>query len=200
MRAFLIATSAVLALGVLAGCGGQADQTPAAAGQDSQSNQPSAPVTPTEPSKKPAPEPPSVVVEPTPPANGKPQDPSGGQPPVTIGPNGPVVPAGVSEVPASQVDASALPSFVEYGNRVWVFNDGFSLQFFASASTACTGVEARVVDQSPDTVKIVVRPMNTPQGGRPDDQPCAMVMTPQAVTVTLDQPLRDRTVVLSAGR
>lgn len=197
MRAFLIATSAVFALGVLAGCGNPADQAPAAAGQDRQSSQPG---TPTTSSTKTAPEPPSVVVEPTPPANGKPQDPSGGQPPVTIGPDGPVLPPGVSEVPAARVDASALPSFVEYGNRVWVFNDGFSLQFFASASTACTGVEARVVDQSPDTVKIVVRPMDAPQGGRPDDQPCAMVMTPQAVTVTLDQPLRDRTVVLSAGR
>lgn len=193
MKAFLTATSAVLALGVLAACGNQA---PAASDQGRQSSQTGQTATPT----KPAPVPPSDVVEPTPPASGKPQNPSGGQPPVTIGPNGPVVPAGVTEVPASQVDASALPSFVKYGNRVWAFDGGFALQFFASASSACTGVEARVVDQSPDSVKILVQPMDAPQGGRPDDQPCAMVMTPQAVTVTLDTPLQDRKVVLSAGR
>jgi hypothetical protein len=197
MRAFLTATSAVVALGLLAACGNPDDQAPAASDQGRQSSQTGQ--TATAPTK-PAPEPPSTAVEPTPPASGKPQDPSGGQAPVTIGPNGPVVPPGVTEVPASQVDASALPNYVEYGNRVWAFNGGFSLQFFASASTACAGLEARVVDQASDTVKILVQPMDMPQGGRPDDQPCAMVMTPQVVTVTLDTPLQDRTVVLSAGR
>jgi hypothetical protein len=195
MRAFLIATSAVLALGVLAACG-QGSQTPAASDQDRQSSQTGQTTTPT----KPAPEPPSTIVEPTPPVSEKPRDPSGGRPPVTIGPNGPVVPAGVTELPKSQIDASALPNYVEYGNRVWVFDGGFALQFFAASSSACSGVEARIVDQSPDTVKIIVEPMDAPQGGRPDDQPCAMVMTPKALVVTLDTPLQDRKVVLSAGR
>jgi hypothetical protein len=196
MRALLIAATAALALGVLAGCG---DASTPAASDRSSADRTTAPST-TEPSKT-APEPPtpSDVATPQPPA-GKPQNPSGGEPPVTIGPNGPVVPAGVTEVPAGQVDATALPNFVEYGNKVWQFDDGFSLQLFAAASSGCTGAEAVVVDQSADAVKIVVRPLDQPQGGRPDDGVCTMVMTPVPVTVTLDQPLRDRQVLLSAGR
>jgi hypothetical protein len=195
MRAFLVAVGAVVALGVLAACGGQA--APAAsshavgAGHTSQQA--------TLPSKVP-PETPSVVAETTPPVAGKPRNPSDGKPPVTVGPDGPVVPAGVTEVPPSQVDSSALPNYVEYGNKVWAFDDGFSLQFFAAASSSCTGVQATVVDQGPDSVKIVVRSLDSPQGGRPDDGPCAMVMTPAPVTVTLDSPLRDRKILLSAGR
>jgi hypothetical protein len=110
------------------------------------------------------------------------------------------VPAGVTEVPSSQVEASALPTYFEYGNRVWMYDGGFSLQLFAAASSSCTDAEAVVVDQSADTVKILVRPLASPQGGRPDDGACTMVMTPKPVTVTLDTPLQDRTVVLSAGR
>jgi hypothetical protein len=119
---------------------------------------------------------------------------------VTIGPNGPVVPAGVTEVPPSQVDASALPSYFEFGSKVWSYDGGFALQLFAAASSSCTDAEAVVVDQSADTVKIVVRPLPAPQGGRPDDGVCTMVMTPKPVTVTLDSPLQDRTILLSAGR
>jgi hypothetical protein len=189
MRAFVVAVGAVLALGVLAACGSQATSS-GTAGQTSSSEQ----------STTVPPDTPSDVVEPTPPAEDKPRDPSGGPAPVTIGPDGPVIPEGVTEVPSSQVDASALPTFGEYGNKVWAYNSGFSLQFFASASSSCTGVQATVVDQSSDSVKIFVRPLDSPQGGRPDDGACAMVMTPKPVTVTLDQPLRERKIVLSAGR
>ena len=187
MRAFLIAAGVALALGTLAACGSQA---PVASDQGRRTSQTGQSTAPTKPAPtKPAP---STVVEPTP--GRQPSGPG----PVTIGPNGPVVPPGVTEVPPARVDASALPNYFEYGNRVWAFDN--ALQFFASASTACTGVQARVVDQSSDTVKITVQPMDRPQGGRPDDGPCAMVMTPQSVTVTLDAPLGDRRVVLSAGR
>jgi hypothetical protein len=192
MRAFLIATTAVLAAGVLAGCGDQATQDASdAAGQTT--------VTQSERPAKTPPKLPTDIAEPTPPA-GKPQNPSSGEPPVSLGPNGPVVPDGVTEVPASQVDASAVPAYFEYGNKVWQYDGGFSLQMFASASTSCNGVEARVVDQSSDTVKILVQPLDAPQGGRPDDGVCAMVMTPKPVTVTLDSPLQDRKIVLSGGR
>lgn len=192
MRAFLIATTAVAALGVLAACGNQT--TPAASDQAGQTSQTSERPSKTEP------EPPSVIAEPTPGAGEKPRNPSGGEPPVTIGPNGPVVPDGVTEVPASQVDTSALPVYVEFGNKVWMYDGGFALQFFASASSSCTGAEAAVVDQAPDAVTIVVRPLDAPQGGGPDDGVCAMVMTPTPVTVTLDSPLQDRKILLSAGR
>jgi len=192
MKAFLIATTAVAALGVLAACGNQT--TPAASDQAGQTSQA------TERPSKTEPEPPSQIAEPTPPAGEKPRNPSSGEPPVTIGPDGPVVPDGVTEVPASQVDTSALPVFVEFGNKVWMYDGGFALQFFASASSSCSGAEAAVVNQSPDTVEIVVRPLDTPQGGSPDAGACAMVMTPMPVTVTLDSPLQDRKVLLSAGR
>ncbi|TDV40324.1 hypothetical protein [Actinophytocola oryzae] len=190
MRAYLIATTAVLGLGVLAACGSQA--TPAASDQTSTSQSVATP--------KSSPEPPSNVAEPTPGNGAKPRDPTSGEAPVTIGPNGPVVPPGVTEVPAKQVDAVALPNYFEYGNKVWSFEGGFSLQFFAAASSSCTGVEARVVDQSTDSVKILVQPMDSPQGGRPDGGACAMVMTPMPVTVTLDTPLQDRKILLSGGR
>lgn len=194
MRALLTAATAALAFGLLAGCGDAS--TPAA------SDQTDATTSSSETPSKTPPEPPtpSDVATPQPPEAGKPQNPSGGEPPVTIGPNGPVVPAGVTEVPAGQVDATALPQYVEFGNKVWQFDDGFSLQLFASASSGCTGAEARIVDQSADAVKIVVRPLDQPQGGRPDDSMCTQVMTPVPVTVALDQPLRDRKVLLSAGR
>jgi len=189
MRALLIVTTAALALGVLAGCGDTATQP--AAQESTQTTQPT----------KPAPEPPSDVADPTRPTpGGKPQNPSGGEPPVTIGPDGPVVPAGVTEVPANQVDSSALPNYFEYGAKVWTFDDGFALQLFAAASSGCSDAEATVVDQSADSVKILVRPMDGPQGGQPDDGACTAVMTPRPVTVTLDTPLRDRKIYLSAGR
>jgi hypothetical protein len=194
MRALLTTATAALALGVLAGCGNAT--TPAASDQTTTTA-----TTTTAPTTSEQPPTPSDVTTPEPPVGGKPQNPSGGgQPPVTIGANGPVVPKGVSEVPASQVDASALPNYFEFGNRVWQFEDGFSLQLFAAASSSCADAEAVVVDQSADTVKIIVRPLDQPQGGAPDDGVCTMVMTPKPVVVTLDQPLRDRKVLLSAGR
>jgi len=193
MRALLTTATAALALGVLAGCGNAA--TPAASDQSTSTTSAE------QPSKTPPETPtPSDVATPQPPEAGKPQNPSGGEPPVTIGANGPVVPAGVTEVPAAQVDATALPQYVEFGNKVWQYDDGFSLQLFAAASSGCTGAEAVVVDQSADAVKIVVRPLDQPQGGRPDDSMCTQVMTPVPVSVALDQPLRDRKVLLSAGR
>lgn len=194
MRALLIAATAALALAVLAGCGNEV--APAAQDQTGESAKPT----------KTAPEPPSVIAEPTKPApeptrpGGKPQNPSGGEPPVTIGPDGPVVPAGVTEVPSAQIDATALPSYFEYSNKVWLFNDGFALQLFAAASSGCSDAEAVLADQSADSVKIMVRPMDGPQGGRPDDGMCTTVMTPRPVVVTLDTPLQDRKIYLSAGR
>lgn len=188
MRAFLLATVAVFAL---AACG----QQPAASDGAGQTTQVQFSQTKT------APVPPSMIAEPTPPAGEKPRNPSTTEPPVTIGPNGPVVPAGVTEVPASQIDASAVVTYSEYGKKVWMFDGGFSLQLFGDATSSCADVEAVVVDQSADAVKIEVRSVVQPQGGRPDDDKmCASVMTPKPVTVRLDTPLQDRMIVLSSGR
>lgn len=196
---------AAVALGVLAGCGQKAEPAGDAAGSTttpstSSTTSSSAPGKPAPSTPTPS-EPPSNVVEPTPPASAKPQHPSNGEPPVTIGPDGPVVPAGVTEVPAAQIDATALPDYYKYGGRVWAFDNGLSLQMFAMASSGCSAAEAVLVDQAADSIKVILRPMDQPQGGRPDDDKmCTAVLTPRAVVVTLDTPLQDRTIYLSASR
>jgi hypothetical protein len=134
----------------------------------------------------------------------KPARPPSGTPsaPVTLSPQGElVVPAGVEQVPAAQVDASALPVYYEHHGDVWVFDDGYSLEMFAAASSGCTDAEAVVVDQSTDDIRITLRPLPSPPGGRPDSGgACTAVMTPRPVTVRLDQPLGDRMIYLGIGR
>ena len=122
--------------------------------------------------------------------------------PVTLSPQGElVVPAGVEQVPAAQIDASALPVYYEHHGDVWVFDDGYSLEMFAAASSGCTDAEAVVVDQSADDIRITLRPLPSPPGGRPDSGgACTAVMTPRPVTVRLDQPLGDRKIYLGIGR
>jgi hypothetical protein len=133
-----------------------------------------------------------------------PAEPPKGQPsaPVTLSPQGEVVvPAGVEQVPAAQIDASALPVYYEHHGDVWVFDDGYSLEMFAAASSGCTDAEAVVVDQSADDIRITLRPLPSPPGGRPDSGgACTAVMTPKPVTVRLDQPLGDRMIYLGIGR
>jgi hypothetical protein len=132
--------------------------------------------------------------------NGKPS----GTPsaPVTLSPQGePVVPPGVEQVPAAQVDASALPTYYKLHGDVWVFDDGYSLEMFAAASSGCTDAEAVVVSQSSSEIKLTLRPLDSQPGGRPDGGgACTAVMTPKPVTVRLDQPLGDRMIYLGIGR
>jgi hypothetical protein len=196
MRALLTTATAALALGVLAGCGDAS--TPAASDQSTTTTTTSA----APPSKTPPETPtPTDVVPPQQPSAGKPQDPTGGQPQITVDQGKVVVPPGLTQVPAAQVDASAVPDYYgEHRGKVWLHADGFTLETIAYASTGCTGAEAVVVDQAADAVKIILRPLDQPLGGKPDDSICATVMTPLPVTVTLDQPLQDRKVLLSAGR
>jgi hypothetical protein len=138
------------------------------------------------------------------PETAPPAKPPEGQPsaPVTLSPQGEVVvPAGVEQVPAAQIDASALPVYYEHHGDVWVFDDGYSLEMFAAASSGCTDAEAVVVDQSADDIRITLRPLPSPPGGRPDSGgACTAVMTPKPVTVRLDQPLGDRMIYLGIGR
>lgn len=187
MRALFIATLAAAALVGVAGCGQGA--APAAG---SSSTAPSHAA--------------STVVSATPPIS-KPQDPPAPKPtegvptpPVSVSPSGVVVPEGVRQVPADQVDASALPAYYDHRGEVWVFDDDRSLQMFAAASSGCTDAEAVVVDQSASEVRIMLRPLDQPQGGRPDGEMCTAVMTPRPVTVRLDAPLGDRMIFLAGGR
>lgn len=189
MRALLFAMLATVAAVGLAGCAGTTGTSASAPGSSESpavSRPPSSPV-PSQPAPSPS--------EPKPPA-GKPSA------PVSISSSGElVVPDGVTTVPADQVDSSALPAYYEHRGQVWMFDDGYSLQMFAAASTGCSDAEAVVVDQSGTDVRITLRPLPAPPGGMPDDGGvCTTVMTPRPVTVTLDQPLGDRKIYLASGR
>jgi hypothetical protein len=197
MRALLLATLAAAAVVGLAGCGQdatpakdakQAASTVATTGTSTVQTGASA-TAPVPPLSSPVKRPPQP-----PPANATPSA------PVTMGPNGPVVPPGVTQVPAAQIDASALPAYYENRGDVWVYDDGYSLEMLAAASSGCSEAEAVVVDQSPDGVRITLRPLAQPQGGRPDSRPCTAVMTPRPVTVKLTEPLGDRKIYLGIGR
>lgn len=198
MRASLIAAAAGLVLAGLAGCG--EGTGPAAPNPSSTAPAASSSVDVAEPTG------PVVDVTPTPP-DGKPVDPPADPPagaaptaPVSLSPTGPVVPAGVEQVPSARVDVSAVPEYYEHRGLVWVYDGGRSLQMFAAASSGCGDAAARVVDQSAAEVRIVLESLPQPQGGSADGDICTTVMTPRPVTVALDAPLGTRTVVLSGGR
>jgi hypothetical protein len=123
--------------------------------------------------------------------------------PTSASPSGGDVPVGAARVPAGQVDASALPGYYAHRGEVWVFDQDRSLRMFAMASSGCTDAEAAVSDQSVSEVRITLRALPQPPGnrpGRPDGGVCTQVLTPRPVTVTLAEPLGDRTIHLSAGR
>jgi hypothetical protein len=119
-------------------------------------------------------------------------------PPVTMGPNGPVVPGGVEALPPSQLDSKNLPDY--YTERhVWVFNAGRSLQLFAVARNGCSGVEANPTQQSATDVTIAIRPLDQPMGEHPDGNPmCTQALTLKSVVVQLAEPLGTRRVHLVA--
>lgn len=185
MRSLLFATLAAAAVVGLVGCGQDA-AAPAGGGSSAATS-----ATGT-----------SSDIPPLPPVS-KPQNPSGTKPPappVSVSPSGVDVPEGATQVPTDQVDASALPVYHEHRGDVWVFDDGYSLQTFAAASSGCTDAEAVVVDQSASEVRIMLRPLPAPPGGLPDGGACTAVMTPRPVTVALDAPLGDRMIYLAGGR
>lgn len=184
MRALLFAGLAAAAVVGLVGCG--QESAPA-------NGKPAGPTT-VSTQRPPVSKPISRPPEPKPPAGATPSA------PVSVGPSGVVVPDGVTQVPADQVDASALPAYYDHHGEVWVFDDGYSLQMFAAASSGCSDAEAVVVDQSASGVRITLRPLPEPPGGRPDDSACTAVMTPRPVTVALREPLGDRKIYLGIGR
>ena len=110
------------------------------------------------------------------------------------------LPADATAIPATQVDATAMSKELKYGNEAWQFDGGRGLRLTAITLTGCGDVSAMLVDQNPEAVRITVRLMDTPQGGRPDDQVCTQSLTPKPVTVHLDEPLGDRTIYLAGGR
>jgi hypothetical protein len=154
---------------VLSACGQAADQG-SAAGQPSPSSTSSGPPPPSTPS--------TPGSTPAPPATGQPQ--------------------GAGPLPGDQVDTSSLPSYYTE-RKVWILNEGRTLQLTAMARDACVGVTARVIEQNDKIVRVMISPMDVPQGGSADAPPiCAQVITPRVVTVDLKAPLGTRKVIVSA--
>lgn len=179
MRAAPVITGAVLLMFALGACGQAADQVAPA-------NQP-APATGGSASAPPSVPPSSPGSSAPPPATGLP--PGTGE-----------LPPGAGEVPRDRLDTSALPSYYPDRGKVWVLNEGRTLQLMAVARNACAGVTAKVVEQNETLVHIVISPMDAPQGGTPDGPGmCAQVITPTSVTVDLKVPLGNRRVVVSEG-
>jgi hypothetical protein len=189
MRALTIAAVAVAAVATLASCANDAGKA----------DEPTRTTPPSQVSETPS------VTSPPGIAPGEP-DPSGSKPtetsaPVSLSPSGDlIVPPGVQQVPAAQIDVSALPAYYEHHGDVWVFDEGYSLEMFAAASSGCSDAEAVVVDQSDSDVRITLRPLPQQPGGRPDGGACTAVMTPKPVMVRLTKPLDDRKIYLGIGR
>jgi hypothetical protein len=180
MRARLFVAAAVVAVG-LAGCA--PESAPARDQPDDTTSTTASTTTPTRESEPPPTATPSAPTSPSRP---------GGD-----------VPVGAARVPAGQVDAAELPSYYAHRGEVWVFDHDRSLRMFAMASSGCTDAEAVVSDQSASEVRITLRALPQPPGNRPggpDGGVCTQVLTPRPVTVTLAEPLGDRTIHLSAGR
>lgn len=119
---------------------------------------------------------PSIVVPPT--GVATPPTPEPGPPP------------GGTVLPKDQVD-TGLPD-----TSVAVTPDGRTLTLTVMARDACSGVEATVTEETATAVKVLLTPMQAPQGGRPD-QICAQVLTPRQVTVQLKEPLANRKVLIT---
>ena len=129
---------------------------------------------------------------PTTPPSTAPGSPGPSTPPPTSG-----LPQGAVLVPSDRLDTSGLPDYYRE-RKVWVLNDGRTLQLPAMARDACTGVQAMVVEQNDKLVHVAISPMDVPQGGSPDGPGmCAQVITPRIVSVDLKAPLGDRKVVVT---
>ncbi|GGS50923.1 MULTISPECIES: hypothetical protein [Actinokineospora] len=120
------------------------------------------------------------------------------RPALTSGPSGVVAPPGYTVLPPDQVENKTTPSDLHEDDRVWVSEDGRTLQLFAVAPTPCTPMEAKVVSTDGAKVTLALGPMAQPQGG-PEGQACAQVVTPVPVAVSLADALGDRVVVLTTG-
>lgn len=102
------------------------------------------------------------------------------------------VPQGAVLVPDERVDA---PSHYRE-RKVWVLNEGRTLQLTAMARDACTGVTAMVIEQNDKLVHVRISQLEVPQGGS-SPPVCAQVLTPKLVTVDLKVPLGNRQVIIS---
>ncbi|MDT7726817.1 MAG: hypothetical protein QOI21_3393 [Actinomycetota bacterium] len=100
-----------------------------------------------------------------------------------------VVPEGTTEVPAGQIDSSALPA--DYPRDVTTSNGGTVLSIRAQEG-GCGRVSAAPVEQTSQRVVV-----NLTETTAQTNQICTMDIRTPVVSATLDAPLAARTVVLT---
>lgn len=99
----------------------------------------------------------------------------------------PKPPPGAVAVPPERVDASALPA--GYPALVWTVGDGSTVGAYGQAG-GCTEASADVVEQTAQHVVVRITETTLSAGV------CTLEIRVPPLTVTLDAPLGDRTVVL----
>ena len=108
-------------------------------------------------------------------------------PPPDGNPMNPTPPAGGIAVAQAKVDAAALPE--GYPRVVWTEGDGSTIGAYGQAG-GCTEASAQVIEQNAQRVVMRITETTTSSG------PCTMELRFPPLTVKLDAPLADRTVVL----
>lgn len=107
------------------------------------------------------------------------------EPPVA---DGPVAPPEGTPLPPERVDATALPE--GYPKLVWTLDDGAAVGMYGQGG-GCTEVSTAVRDADDTTVRVAIVETTTSSG------PCTMELSYPPQTVPLDEPLGERTVVLT---
>jgi hypothetical protein len=100
-----------------------------------------------------------------------------------------VVPEGTTEVPAKQIDSSALPA--DYPRDVTTSNGGTVLSIRAQEG-GCGHVSAAVAEQTAQRVVV-----NLKETKAQTNQMCTMDIRTPVISATLDAPLAARTLVLT---
>lgn len=104
-------------------------------------------------------------------------------------PGNPTPPAGGTAVPARQVDAAALPD--GHPRLVWTRDGGRTVGVYGQEG-GCSSVRADLLEQSGTAVRIgLVETI-------PTTGPCTMDLRFPPVSVRLDEPLGERTVLLES--
>ena len=100
----------------------------------------------------------------------------------------PAPPPGGTTVPAAQVDASALPE--GYPRLVWIQDDGRTVGAYGQEG-GCTQVHSELREQTPQLVRIAFVEVTMSPG------PCTMDLRFRPLSVQLEAPLGERSVVLT---